>query len=204
VGRGSERTFGSSYIRHDRGRVAARRIDLVPDADGRPSALAHELSHVILADRFRGMQPPRWVDEGIATLADSADKRRRHERDCHFALDSGGAIPLGELLRLDNVSSAQQAAVFYGQSVSLVRFLVEQDTPERFLAMVEIALHKGYDRALSEAYGINNVGLLERQWREFAAAPAATAAAVQTAAFRRDGGAHEDRAPERDLSTLTQ
>lgn len=64
VGAGSERTYGSSLIRFTQDRVAVRRIDVLPNAEGQLAALPHELVHVVLADRFSGRQPPRWVDEG--------------------------------------------------------------------------------------------------------------------------------------------
>lgn len=165
VGRRSGQTSGSSYIRFDRGRVAARRVDLLADGEGRVAALSHELSHVALADRFPGRQPPRWVDEGVATLADSWEKQRLHHRDCQYALHADTAIPLSELLRLEQCSSYEQTAAFYGQSLSLVGYLVQCETPKRFLALVELAHEKGIDHALRETYGIDNLALLERRWR---------------------------------------
>ena len=36
--------------------------------------LGHELTHVILADRFPTKQIPRWADEGIAVLSEPASR----------------------------------------------------------------------------------------------------------------------------------
>ena len=107
VGRSAGQSYGSSLIKFESRQVVTRRIDLLPGADGRVSALAHELTHVVLADRFRGRQPPRWVDEGIATLADAPEKRRLHRRDCQYALHSGTAFPL-------NVSGGEGRGHFGG------------------------------------------------------------------------------------------
>ena len=76
VGRFAAQTKGSSLIRSHRGNITLRRVDLLAsDAGvGEPSAFAHELTHVVLADRFHGDQPPRWMDEGIAMLSDSDAK----------------------------------------------------------------------------------------------------------------------------------
>jgi hypothetical protein len=131
-------------------------------------ALAHELTHVVLADRFAGRQPPRWADEGIALLADSAEKQRLHERDCQCALRRGDAIPLVELLQLERCSSCAQVAAFYGQSRSLVAFLVRLGTPVQFVDFVERAMTQGHDSALRQTYGIESVAQLDRRWRESA------------------------------------
>jgi hypothetical protein len=185
VGRGSGQTYGSSLIRFSRGQVVVRRIDLLPNAEGRATALPHELAHVVLADRFQGCQPPRWADEGVATLADDCEKRRLHLRDCQYALHAGTAFPLSELLRLEHCSSRDQMAAFYGQSVSLVSFLIECDTPASFLSFVELAADKGYDRALREIYGIDSVTTLQYRWRDFAMAPPKREDTTRLTAFER-------------------
>src|SRR6185369_15416037 len=64
VGRGSERTVGSSAVTVDKGRIVGRRIDLVAeDVDYFTAALPHELTHVVLRDRFVSAAMPRWADE---------------------------------------------------------------------------------------------------------------------------------------------
>lgn len=169
VGRGGSQTLGSSLVELKKGNVVTRRIDLLPDASGRLTALPHELTHVVLADRFAGRQPPRWLDEGIATLADSARKQALHFRDCQDALRGGTALRLINVLELEQFASAQQVPAFYGQSLSLVRFLAAADRPETVLQFVESALETGYDHALRQHYGIDSVAALEREWRDFAA-----------------------------------
>ncbi|MBW3601063.1 MAG: hypothetical protein KY475_27820, partial [Planctomycetes bacterium] len=183
VGRGAGQSYGSSLIKFGSRQVVTRRIDLLPGAGGEVSALAHELTHVVLADHFRGRQPPRWVDEGVATLADASEKRRLHHRDCHYALHSGTAFPLNELFRLERCSSYDQAAAFYGQSLSLVGYLVEHGTPLRFLAFVDLAMERGYDHALREIYNIDGPTDLERRWREYAFAPGNSLDATRLATF---------------------
>ena len=51
VGVGGGSTSGSSLVRSKHGRITARRIDLIVNQDGELTALAHELTHVVLADR---------------------------------------------------------------------------------------------------------------------------------------------------------
>jgi hypothetical protein len=78
VGRGGERSFGSTWIDTQEDRVSGRRIDLLTDQQGTITALGHELAHVVVADAFGGKQPPPWANEGIALLSDSTDKQARH------------------------------------------------------------------------------------------------------------------------------
>ena len=165
VGNGAGQTSGSSLIRHEMNCVVLRRIDLVVDQRGTTTALPHELTHVVLADEFGGQQPPPWLDEGIATLADTDAKQARHQRDCQAAIRSGTAFHLNELLTLDKISSDRFPA-FYGQSVSLVKFLSELDVPAKLLPFSRIAGEKGYDEALKTTYNINGVGHLHRLWLE--------------------------------------
>jgi hypothetical protein len=169
VGRGGGQTSGSSLIRFEKGSVHTRRIDLLVDEQGGVSALPHELTHVVLADRFGGRQPPRWIDEGLATMADSAAKRRLHHRDCQSALDRGTALRVMDVLRLERFTSAQQVPAFYGQSLSLVQFLSERDRPAKIVDFAEAAMEHGYDRALDEYYEIDGVAGLERLWRSHTA-----------------------------------
>ncbi len=178
VGRGAAQTSGSSLIRFRGEQVATRRIDLSPAVPGKSSALAHELTHVVLADCFQGRQPPKWLDEGIATLSDSAEKQALHERDFRRALGAGTTFALAELITLDHCSSYDQYATFYGQSLSVVDYLVRQGTPERVVAFADLAMREGYDQALQRVYGIENLARLDGLWREraVAALPASTAA----------------------------
>lgn len=170
VGRNGGQTSGSSLIQFENGRIVARRIDLLEDGQGRISALPHELTHVVLADRFGGRQPPRWLDEGVATMADSTEKRALHQRDCQHALHTGTALRMFDLLALDQLTSARQIPAFYGQSLSLVRFLAEQDEPQKVVVFSEVAMKKGYDHALQQCYGLDGVIALERKWRGYAMA----------------------------------
>ncbi|UUO05630.1 hypothetical protein M4951_19920 [Blastopirellula sp. J2-11] len=168
VGRGAAQTSGSSLIQASGGKIVSRRIDLLYDVQKGASALPHELTHVVLADRFDDGRPPRWLDEGIATMADSPEKRTLHHRDCHNALRTGEALRVVQLLRLEQFTSAKQVPAFYGQSLSLVHFLADQGEPANLIDFAEAAIERGYDRALRDIYQIEGIEDLERRWRKYA------------------------------------
>ena len=167
VGQDGSQTLGSSLIQVDNGRTLSRRIDLLIDAAGGLPSLPHELTHVVMSERFEGRQPPHWFDEGAAMLADTLHKQSLHERDCHHALRSGSAIPITELLHLEQFASANQMPAFYGQSASMTRFLCRKDDITRVTRFAYDATKVGYKQALLTHFKIESIEELERQWRDY-------------------------------------
>jgi hypothetical protein len=170
VGAGAAQTSGRSLVQSRGRRVVSRRIDLLVDEHNRAPALAHELTHILLAGHFGAQRIPRWADEGLALLFDADEKQQRHDRDLSCALNADAAIRLVELLALERVSSFEQMGVFYAQSLSLVRFLVERESPAQFVSFIERSGEVGYERALRELYAIEGVAQLERLWLQHATA----------------------------------
>lgn len=165
VGQEGAQTKGCSYIGLDNGRIVARRIDLVLEKDGSLSALPHELTHVVVADRFGGKPVPHWFDEGIAMLADTREKQILHERDCHEAIIANKTLELSKLLTLEQFDSAEQMPAFYGQSLFLVHMLAQQKSPTQLLDFAVDATKIGYDTSLKKHYGIEGVKALEDRWK---------------------------------------
>ncbi|HEY5311613.1 MAG TPA: hypothetical protein VIK18_03810 [Pirellulales bacterium] len=164
VGQG-QMTAGSSLIEFGTDRLVTRRIDLRADhPQGYADALAHELTHVVVAQRFIERQIPRWADEGMAVMADAPAKQSLHLADLTQARSQGQMFRLVELVNLEQYPSPDRQATFYGQSTSLVRFLVERGGPQRFVDFVNQATAEGYETALRRTYGIETLGQLERQW----------------------------------------
>jgi len=166
VGRGSTRTVGSSLVDIKPGRIRSRRIDLLGgQTEFLTAALPHELTHVVLKERFPATQLPRWADEGMAMLADTEAKQNRHRNDLRNALKHRTIFNLAALVTMEEYPRSDRWGTFYGQSVSLTKFLVMQRTPEQFVRFIVRSTAKGYDAALQECYGIAGVGELDRKWR---------------------------------------
>lgn len=165
VGAGGAATIASTLVDQQKGKIRQRRIDVrVSDPQWQVSALPHELTHVVLTDRFVGQRLPRWADEGLAILADPATKQDGHLRDFRRAVATQDTFRTVELLALEDYPAANRWAAFYGQSASLTHFLVRRGTPEQFVAFLQLSLKKGYEPALRETYNIGSVAELERQW----------------------------------------
>jgi hypothetical protein len=179
TGQGSGQTVGSTLINIRSGRVSERRIDLlVEHADQALAALPHELTHVLLADLFPASPPPRWAEEGLALLADPADKRARHARDLRRALQSNTTLPLVRFFLDAEYPAVRDRAVFYAQSMSLTEYLVNLDSSERFIEFVETAQDVGHLPALQRVYGIRGLGELESKWLRYAASQSVTPGGV--------------------------
>lgn len=166
VGAAGRFTVGSSRVRLARGRVIERRIDLLALTTAEAlKNLRHELVHVLFAERFPHRAPPRWAEEGLALLTDTAEKQVRHRRDLRYAVRTAATIPLPELLKATEYPDGWQRAVFYGQSLALVEFLVARESPRSFIQFVDLASKSGYDQALRDVYQLKDTAALRHLWR---------------------------------------
>ena len=125
--------------------------------------LRHELTHVVTAVAGEGPfgNLPAWLNEGTAVYSQAS------------LGGYGGAIDRaadrGNLFSIRSISSYQGdpnlVNLFYGQSWSLVSYLVDTYGSERFAQLfAEIKGGKGTDQALMAVYGIDQDGL-EDEWR---------------------------------------
>lgn len=163
---GGERTLGSSWIQTREHRVVTRRVDIRGERENWfYGALAHELIHVLLADRIGGYPPARWAEEGLAILADPTEKQQRHDADFRAAAARGSQFRLAEMLGYTEYPDPTRITAFYGQSASLVRFLIQFRTPAEFSAFLKQAASYGYDAALRSTYDIDGIADLERRWQ---------------------------------------
>jgi hypothetical protein len=168
VGRGGERTVGSSLVKTDKGRIVSRRVDLLgAGTKFLSAALPHELTHVVLRDCFTSTVVPRWADEGMAILADTKAKQERHFKDLRDAVARRTTFHAAEILTMEEYPSPNRLGAFYGQSASLTKFLVARKSPEQFVKFIDRAREHDYDTALRECYEIASVGELDRQWRQY-------------------------------------
>lgn len=165
VGAGARGTVGSTFIQfHPREtqRIIRRRIDLLAAEHDMLAALPHEMTHVLLADRYQGQQPPPWLDEGVATLADTITKQQRHLRDLQMALSGGNRMSIATMVALDGPIPSRQRASFYGQSVALATILTRLDHPHRIFEFAQAAQEHGAERALKRVYKLDLADLDRR------------------------------------------
>lgn len=156
---------GSTSIEFTGDLVSLRRIDVMGDRGGTiPDALDHELVHVVLADHFTAGPPPRWADEGLATLFDPLEKQLGHDADFQAARARGQVWRARELMTADpHPADAARLRIFYGQSAALVRWLVDTRGAATFIAFLD-DVEQGVSRALATHYRIASPEELDRRW----------------------------------------
>jgi hypothetical protein len=166
------RYTSASVLIGDQDQKPFYRIDVRGNhADWEAACLPHELTHALFAQRFAGGRLPKWIDEGTALLADPPSKQTRHLQDFYAARSTGTAFPLARLMSLADYPARRDWPTFYGQSLSLVKFLVERKSARAFVEFIHTSLQEGQEAALREVYGIYSVGDLDRIWSQYQVQP---------------------------------
>jgi len=166
LGAGSRQSSGCATVEIEKGVVLKRRIDLRADADDwLISALPHELTHVILAEKFADKQIPRWADEGMAILTEPVARQAVRRTAMQRAVARTQQFSAAELMALRDYPAGDRRDAFYGQSASLVAYLIERDSPARFLEFLQLGQNQGFERALADVYAIRSLAELDTRWR---------------------------------------
>ena len=153
---------GFSTIESEHNQITTRRVLLRADHPQMLTAvLPHEITHIVLADLFSDQQIPRWADEGIAVLSEPTAEQNLRAADLNDSLSAGRIFELRQLMSTDT-PDAKDWSLYYAQSVSLARFLVEQGTPEQMIQFVRESGRKGIEPALREIYGLGGFAELDR------------------------------------------
>jgi hypothetical protein len=161
------RYTSASVLIGDQHQKAFYRIDVRGNrADWETACLPHELTHALFAQRFAGRKLPKWIDEGTALLADPPSKQARHLQDFYAARSGGTLLPLERLMSLADYPGRREWPAFYGQSLSLVRFLVKRKSPQAFVQFVDKALQQDQTVALRDVYGVRSVDELQQKWSQ--------------------------------------
>ena len=170
-------TGGQAFADHDIVILGIAKDEL----DWGKDAIVHELTHVLVGHlTFSCLgDMPQWLSEGLAVYSEGP-------------LDPQFQIPLDEAIQNDKLPSVRsisggfselsdRANLSYGQSYSLVKFLIETHGQGKMTALL-IALRDGatVDDALTQTYGFNIEGL-ETEWRQAIGAPVGTVSAQPTA-----------------------
>jgi hypothetical protein len=163
-----ESSPGFSTMMCNGNRVVARRTNLRADHPRVLTAiLPHEVTHVVLADLFTTQQIPRWADEGMAVLAEPRAEQQVRADELEEPLEAGRIFDLSKLMAMD-YPAAKDWSLYYAQSVSLTRFLVEQGPPEQFVQFVRDSQRDGVEGALKSVYRIGGFPDLQERWLVYA------------------------------------
>lgn len=165
-------SVGCTRVTLDGDRVVLRRIDLRADiGDWAQAALPHELTHVVLRERFGVRLVPRWADEGIAMLSESPEKHQERLQHLRNAIAKHSVFTMNSLIRTQCVTDPHLRDAFYGQSLALSSFLIRKSTPARFADFVYDSAEIGFDDALKKQYQLDGMAAMQREWDNWTKRP---------------------------------
>jgi hypothetical protein len=161
---------GFSTLTHDShtsGRIVARRIDLNAQApDLLIRIVPHETTHIALAGRFGDRPLPRWTDEALAILAEPAEYRQHYREQARRACQQKVALPIETLITLEDYPAQFQPAIFYGQSLLLIEYLLQHKGRWNLVHFLAEVRRLGFEPALRQCYGLASLAeLAENAWQ---------------------------------------
>ncbi|MBI4301910.1 MAG: hypothetical protein HY664_04840 [Chloroflexi bacterium] len=124
---------------------------------------SHEITHLLVDNAVgHAVKVPDWLNEGLAVYAEKSPARE-------YTLALNEAIKNNTLLPLKGMSSRpgkpEDVILFYGQSHSLVRFLIENYGSAKMKELLGVFRGGSQeDEALLRVYGFDRSGL-ENEWR---------------------------------------
>jgi len=127
--------------------------------------LAHELMHLAILPKIRGIYFPRWMNEGLAqSFAGPLSFNQK--------IQLGHAVVWGDLIRLSKVDEVlhfdqRRANLAYAQSQSAFNWLIDEFGMEKFIEFLGLLPHTYYDQSLQDVYGFDEE-LFDISWRKWA------------------------------------
>ena len=125
---------------------------------------SHEMTHIIVHRAGEGVarKVPSWLHEGLAEYG-NVDPGRSYDNALRQGIRQDRLLPITHMGSLPG--KANDILLFYGQSKSLVRMMIDDYGTEKMREFM--ALYKGgesMDDALMGTYGLDRVAL-ENRWR---------------------------------------
>lgn len=144
-------------------------------ADATPLDITrHEISHIVARQAVGSIfDVPDWLNEGLSVYA-QAGPLRNQQQAVERAIESGDVLSVRSLSSASSGALSERVSLFYGQSWSLVSFLVDTYGGDE-LAELFRAFEQGSndDDALEQVYGFDQDGL-ENAWRASVGLPPRT------------------------------
>ena len=166
----SRRTAGPGDSVRTLGEVGAADTALVSRDTDFLNIVRHELAHVVTnhATDHHLADLPTWINEGLSSFAQN-DMLPSEAEAFDLALRRNAVLPITSLGAAAR-GSAGDVSIFYAQSGSIIRFMVEELGEEKFGDFLDALATDTVDGALTEIYGFDSLGL-ENAWREAVGLP---------------------------------
>lgn len=154
---------GATTFMFDRGEVYGWRMD-IQGSHRRllDSVLPHEITHMIMASRFR-CPLPRWADEGAATSVEHISERTKYYTMLQQFLRSGRGISFSRMFAMTEYPA--DVLPLYAQGFTLADYLIRQGGRQKFIAFVDDGLRtKNWPQAITRHYRSENLAVLQNNW----------------------------------------
>lgn len=125
----------------------------------------HELAHIVTEAATKGHAAgiPAWINEGLSTYAQRAllpDEARALD----LAIRRDSVLPITGLTTASR-SNPDSVSLFYGQSGSIVSFLIQTYGDVKFADFIAAMSRETLEGAAKATYGLDLLGL-ENEWRK--------------------------------------
>ncbi|MEK7812730.1 MAG: peptidase MA family metallohydrolase, partial [Candidatus Desantisbacteria bacterium] len=137
--------------------------------------IPHELCHVILYEFMEHNKIPKWIDEGLATFAETryCSAYNQQYQELLNKIRAGKYFPV-EALDNTNITKGKEIEnihLWYVQTLSIVTYLLNEYGQDKFFNNFLLNLKNGKDLdcSLSAAYSpdITCMSELEQRWLEY-------------------------------------
>lgn len=157
--------WGAGYAVPHRRLVVLRSPRITGTYDGSEELVVHELAHVMLHSALRGVDIPRWLDEGFA-MHMAREWGFWDRASLVVAVVSGNLVPLGAIQGV-NTFPEHRAQLAYQESALAVRYILRRYGEAGLHVLFDSLSRTGsIDQASFDAFGVSIVGF-ERDWLEY-------------------------------------
>jgi hypothetical protein len=166
----SRRNLGPNTSIRTLGEVSTSDTALVSRDSTFLDVVRHEVTHIVTnhATRNHIASIPTWINEGLSTYS-QRNLLPSEEQALNLAIQRNRVLPITSL-NASARGSSSDVSIFYAQSGSIIRFMVERYGDEKFGEFIQALANDTTDRAMQAVYGFDQLGL-ENEWRRAVGLP---------------------------------
>jgi hypothetical protein len=161
----SEKNASRTWLMDEEGQRDAHLIWIYTPPEDLDTALAHEIAHVVLANRYTDL--PAFAHEAIASSYDGEKRREIRANTLRWFVETNRWPSLRRLFVADQIDAANHSQ--YTASISVKDFLLSRSEGDhkKFLQFAAHGKEHGWDATMARYYGISNVATCEAEWRRW-------------------------------------
>lgn len=157
--------WGAGYAVPSRRLIVLKSPRISGSFDNAYEVTVHELAHVMLHSALRGVDIPRWLDEGFAMYA-AREWGFRDRAELFIAVITDNLIPLGAIGAV-NTFSERKAQLAYQESALAVQYILRRYGRDGLHALLDrLRVTGSINQACNDAFGIS-AARFEQDWLDW-------------------------------------